>query len=172
MPSRAGGAVRCGNRGCLETVASGPALARDLAELPPGELPEEVRQRLGAARRRRQSIPSLLRDLYGTGPLGKRRRARELLEGVAERLAWGASLALAAYDPQTMVLGGYLFQDHPELVRAFERCLSRFVMDWKRRQLCIVVAQLTAEDRALNGAAEACQHYWANPAMTRTRPEV
>jgi len=72
-------------------------------------------------------------------------------------------LAIAAHDPQLLVLGGYLFQDHPRIVQGFRRVLGQYVMDWKRRKVEVEVAQLASEDRALGGAAEMCQRYWASP---------
>lgn len=153
----------CGNRGCLETVASGPALVRALAAIPDRHWPPDIHERLRSSRIRREGVRPLLRDAAAVWQADRRHPAHALFEETASRLAWGASVAISAYDPEVLVLGGYLFQDHPQMVRMFERMQGQFVMDWKQRPVRVAVAQLPAEDRALAGAIEACQRYWSGP---------
>jgi len=150
----------CGNSGCLEAVASGPAIVAALRKLP------------------RRSVPEAMRKLLrkpGPDPAGVVRAAFELGDGrangplvvlmrrVTNYLAMGAAMAVAAYDPQVLVLGGYVFENNPRLVDGVQRLLQSMVLDWDERNLRVARGEVMSQDRAIAGAAEVCQRFWANP---------
>ena len=84
----------CGNRGCLETVASDAALA------------DRIARRLG----RPVSVDEML-DLVRTG---RAPVAKELLE-TAQFLAIGVAAVINLYNPSTVFIHSPLFDADPEL---------------------------------------------------------
>jgi predicted NBD/HSP70 family sugar kinase len=151
----------CGNRGCLEAVASGPAIVAALSKLPRRGLPEPLRDML------RQTPPEKKRAIvrtafqYANGPTD--RPLTQLLRRVTAHLALGAAMAVAAYDPDVLVLGGYAFEDNPALQEGIRKALRAMVLDWEERKVRVVLGEVMSQDRAIAGAAEVCQRFWANP---------
>ena len=72
-------------------------------------------------------------------------------------------MAVAAYDPEVLVLGGYLVEDSPALRNSVRRTIQKMVLDWDKRNLKVVQAEVASQDRAVGGAAEVCQGFWASP---------
>ena len=151
----------CGNRGCLEAVASGPAIVAALKKLPPRELPEGIRDVLRGARG--SSAARIVRLAYQHHAGRKSDALAKLLSQVTDCLALGAAMAVAAYDPEVLVLGGYLFEDNAGLVKRVRQALRKMVLDWDERGLSVVKGEVISQGRAVGGAAEMCQRFWANP---------
>jgi glucokinase len=94
---RLGVTCSCGERGCLETFISGPAIAREgrqaiarglptsLADIPPDDLTAE--------------------DVYRAAAAGDP-VACDIVEAVGRRLAWAVHLLVMTYDVERVVLGG------------------------------------------------------------------
>lgn len=156
-----GARCACGNDGCLEAVASGPAIAAAIRKLPRRSLPEAVAKLL------RDSDGGLTAKLVQAAFLHRPRRKTDplavLLDQVTRHLAMGAAMAVAAYDPRVLVLGGYLFEGNAPLRRGVQRLLEKAVLDWDKRNLKVVLGEVQTQDRAVGGAAEVCQRFWANP---------
>ena len=70
---------------------------------------------------------------------------------------------MAAYDPEILVLGGYLFEDNPALRKSIERAMPKLVLDGNSRDLKVMQGEVLTQNRAVGGAAEVCQRFWANP---------
>jgi predicted NBD/HSP70 family sugar kinase len=157
------GAARCacGNSGCLEAVASGPAIVAALRKIPRETLPEPVRKLLRTAKRDGARKP--VEAAFNHRPKRKDDPLAKLLEQVTNHLAMGAAMLVATYDPAVLVLGGYLFEDNPTLRRDIAKALRRMVLDWDKRGLKAVKGEVVTQDRAVGGAAEVCQRFWANP---------
>jgi len=151
----------CGNSGCLEALASGPAIAAGIAKLPRRALPDALRKQL------RESNGESPAKIVQTAYKHAARRAGDplaaLLTEATNYLAMGAAMAVAAYDPEVLVLGGYLFEDNLILRKVFCRSLRKMVLDWDKRALKVVPGEVITQDRAVGGAAEVCQRFWANP---------
>lgn len=81
----------CGNRGCLETLVSGPAIARRAAELG-----------IGTGRRGRTGSAELL----GQAALAGDPAARALLETVGRELGEAAAWLVQVSNPRTLVVAG------------------------------------------------------------------
>jgi hypothetical protein len=75
----------------------------------------------------------------------------------------GAAMGVAAYDPDVLVLGGYVFENNPPLLESVRDLLRGMVLDWDKRNLQIVNGEVMSQDRAVAGGAEVCQRFWANP---------
>jgi len=123
----------CGHRGCLESLASGPAIARlaqtagvipSLDHLSPRVAVEHVWQQWHA----------------GDG------RAEALMEPVFDRLAWGLSALVNMLDPELVILGGYVLRRREAWIeRVIER--SRLgVLYGESWRATIITARATTED--------------------------
>ena len=151
----------CGNNGCLEAVASGPAIAAAIRDLPRRALPEAVAKLL------RDSNGEVTTKVVQAALLHRPRDKSEpmaiLLDQVTRYLTMGAAMAVAAYDPRVLILGGYLFERNSPLRKDVQRGLEKAVLDWDKRDLKVVLGEVQTQDRAVGGAAEVCQRFWANP---------
>ena len=97
---RDGPACACGNRGCFETIAAGPAIVREAIA--------------GWASRRNGHAADLASA--GTGAAGAEgvfaaaadgdETARAVIESAGRAVAWGIHLLALAYDVERIVLGG------------------------------------------------------------------
>ncbi len=150
----------CGNRGCLEAVASGPAIVRAVRRIPRDDCSEDLRGALASAdgSRARDIVRTAVADhAQDAGPVGA------LLADVVKHLAMGAAMAVAAYDPEVLVLGGYLFDDNAPLRDGVRAGLRRMVLDWDKRNIRVTQGEVLTQNRAVGGAAEVCQRFWAAP---------
>lgn len=130
-----GPACNCGNRGCLEALASGTALARRAREaLNPG-------REMTAA------------ELAGARDAGDR-QAADLLTEAAEWLGLGLAAASALIDPELIVLGGGLLGLGPGFVAAARDVMRARLMPraWEGNVPPVEPARL-GEDASLIGAA-------------------
>lgn len=152
---------KCGARGCLEAVASGPAIAARAKEA------------------LRTSRPTLLRD-WAAGPDGQVTAeqvfaaaaqgdpvAQEVVEGAGTYLGLAISQLIMAFDPQLVVLGGGVAQGGDLLLQAIHRELHRqaeesFVFREMLKPECV---QLTAlgTDVGILGAAALAMPAESNP---------
>lgn len=88
----------CGNRGCFETVAAGPALVRRTLE-------GWAAQRNGHAAAPARTAPRGAEDVFAAAAAGDV-VAREVLESAGRVVAWGIHLLALSYDVERIVLGG------------------------------------------------------------------
>lgn len=151
----------CGNNGCLEALASGPAIAAAVRAMPRRYLPEAVVKLLKDADA--ELTPKLVQAVFAHRTQEGRDPLAVLQTNITNYLAMGAAIAVSAYDPQVLVLGGYLLEDNPHLRKDVERLLRKMVLDWDSRDLRVVPREVVTQDRAVGGAAEVCQRFWANP---------
>ncbi len=140
----------CGHRGCLETFASGPALAariRDDIEqgtdsilrtwVKPDDTPKEVVSHLGRA--------------MAEGD----RYALEIRELLADFVSRATAIAINCYDPDMLILAGYVIAQSPEyLIGAAERRFASDVFDHYSRDIKVVAAQ-AGEEALIRGIATA-----------------
>ncbi len=156
----------CGNRGCLEAEASGPAIVAALRRLQRDGLPDDLRRLL------RPNADAEPEEIIGAAFSRAKRGAGDPLRNTRQRvtqyLAMGAAMAVAAYDPELLVLGGYLFERSMTLRNDVCRALRRMVLDWEDRNLEVAQGQVVMHDRAVGGAAKVCQRFWANPRAVLT----
>ena len=131
----------CGRRGCLETFCSGPAIMRRLLEgLRDGagsDLKLDVLQNLLP----RQAI-ELVHDAYAAGDSF----ARDTMDRVFERLAWGVGLVTNLFDPEAIVMGGYILQNKPAWHEQIAERSKRWTMHAGKRDLRFVGARATIAD--------------------------
>ena len=86
----------CGNRGCFETVAAGPAiLSRTLSAR--AARPDDARHDAGPA--------ASAADVYAAAAAGDP-AASDVVESAGQAIAWGIHLLALAYDVERIVIGG------------------------------------------------------------------
>jgi len=149
----------CGHYGCLETFISGPAIARRIrSDMKKGThsllrnwisgeddsiVPEEVIRYWGEAMRQDDSYSLKIREQLG------------------RYLSQAAVQAINAYDPETVVLAGYVCQQCPAyLAEIIRKRMETEVYDWYLRKLEIIAARC-GEEALINGVTAAVlqKHY-------------
>jgi predicted NBD/HSP70 family sugar kinase len=126
-----GDVCRCGNRGCLETVASPPALAGLLT------------RSWG-----RTVTPADLADLIRAGDRGALRAVEDAGDAVGRALAFTVMLL----NPELIVVGGDLLIAGASLFEPMRRTLTRGSMSSHTRRLRIVASTL-GDSAGVRGAA-------------------
>ncbi len=140
----------CGRRGCLETFASGPALAARIRDdlvngtetilrewVKPADTPKEVATYLGRA--------IAEEDPY----------ALEIREFLADYVSRVAAIVISCYDPDVLVLAGYVTAACPDyLIQAIKDRTITDVFDDHVRDITIVPAR-RGEQALIRGIATA-----------------
>lgn len=135
----------CGGRGCLEALASGPAIARAAeAAIAAGRSPALAQIAAGT---------SLTPELVLEAAEGGDAVAREVIEGAGYQLGLGLVSLLNCFDPQALILGGGLLglgdlYLGPAVRLARERAFAQIVAD-----VTITTATLGERAGALGAAA-------------------
>jgi predicted NBD/HSP70 family sugar kinase len=112
---------RCGNRGCLETLASGPALVALIRASRPGEV----------------TLPGLI-ELAREGDVGCRRVLADAGRAVGGALASLVSLL----GPDTIVIGGDVGEAGDLLLEPLREAVQRYAMPSATEDLTIVAGAL------------------------------
>jgi predicted NBD/HSP70 family sugar kinase len=126
-----GDVCRCGNRGCLETVASPPALAGLLS------------RSWG-----RSVTPAELVELIKAGDRGALRAVEDAGEAVGRALAFTVMLL----NPELIVVGGDLLIAGASLFEPMRRALTRNSM-WAHTRRLRIVASTLGDNAGVRGAA-------------------
>jgi N-acetylglucosamine repressor len=138
----------CGHRGCLEVFASGPALARRIRDdiergastalrewVTPKDTPKEVISHLGRA--------IAQEDQY----------ALEVRELIANYVGRATAIAINCYDPDTLILAGYVIAQCPEyFIQAARNRIVSDVFDHYSRDIKIL-AERSGEQALIRGIA-------------------
>ncbi|GAB3975888.1 ROK family transcriptional regulator [Actinoallomurus acanthiterrae] len=122
---------RCGNRGCLETVAGSAAIARLLEQ----------------SWDRRVTVPDLLR-LIDEGEKG----AVRALEDAAERVGFVLANLVTVLNPEFIVVGGDLAAAGPKLFEPMERAIRRYALAPAAEDVTVVPGEL-GDQAEVRGAA-------------------
>ena len=143
---RNGSLCGCGNVGCLETLASGTAIARfALERLERGEeslLQEMVKGDLAAVNAK------VVMEAAGQGdPM-----AQEVVEQFARDLGLGLVNLLHIFDPQMIILGGGVSQNLHLFARSLKATVRHHVMAHFKVHIPLV-ASVLGDDVSLLGAA-------------------
>jgi glucokinase len=133
----AGARCACGERGCLETLVSGSAIARLAREAIEAGRPTAIGGNTGGA-------PTAV-DVYRAAAAGDT-VAVEIVEAVGRRLAWAVHLLVMTYDVERVVLGGGVSHAGETFLRPIEQELDRLraTSELAREQLVPGIARLLA----------------------------
>lgn len=141
----------CGRRGCLEAIASGPAIAA------------------AAARKIDDPAAGLLRQTVGDPTAGITGAqvsaaaaagdpvARAILDRARDALACAIVNLANTFDPECIIVGGSVAQGHPAWIETFQRAVAEEALVPTRESVVVVPAGL-GDDAVLLGAATAA---WA-----------
>ena len=140
----------CGSRGCLETVASGPAIARAGAAAGARE-PESA---LGEAKKEGRDITGpLVTELAGEGDAA----AVAALEEVGAKLGVGLASLANAFSPEVIVIGGGASAAGELLLAPAREELARRALG-PNRDVRVVAAHFGDEAGMLGAAVIAQEH--------------
>jgi predicted NBD/HSP70 family sugar kinase len=144
----------CGHRGCLETFASGPALAgrirhdlqdgvktvlRDLID--PDDSPRDVLDHFGRALADGDAYALEVRDL------------------IADYVSRATAIAINCYDPDLLILAGYVVAQSPDyFIRSAKDRISSDVFDHYSRDITILVDR-SGEESLIRGIATAVMNH-------------
>ena len=140
----------CGHRGCLEAIISGPSLAKKIkADIAAGQetiLSQRVEENDTA-----ESVISNLSNAQDKGDA----YALSLRKMIAEYLSRIAAVAINCFDPQVVMLAGYVMNHSADFfAQAIEEKLEREVYDNKSRRIEITQAR-AGKDVLIKGVAMA-----------------
>ncbi len=135
---------KCGNIGCLEAVASGPAIRRHaIQRLEAGE-PSALRQMVGG------NLSDISVELLHTAAGAGDALARSVIRGAAEAIGFGVVSFLHIFNPSIVVIGGGVSNLGDDLFEPLGAVVSRHVMD--RHYLAPIVKAEREENVGLLGA--------------------
>ena len=144
-------ACACGGRGCLETVASGRAIARQAAEGIRGGrsalLGELTRGNADAATAQDVGVAAAMGDPF----------SRDLLASAGRAVGLALANAAAILNPSLVVLGGGLLAAGASFLDALRESAEHHLMPGMRAELKIVESKLGADGSARGAALMAAE---------------
>jgi glucokinase len=141
----------CGKRGCIEALASGPAIARRArALIAESTAPSQLRELTG------NNIESLTAELVAQAFQAGDQLAREVLESTADLLTVWLGNVIDLLEPEVIVIGGGLSQ----LMSEFFPRIQSNLPTWSINQRCCEIPLRLAKyasDAGVAGAAALCR---------------
>lgn len=139
----------CGNRGCLEALCSGTAIAKRATTA----VQKHPRKSIAIARTANPITAKTLFDTTRSGDL----YARALVDEICTDLGQGLAMAVNAFAPDIIVIGGGVSNAGRVLFEPLRRETRRFLMPVHRPHLKIVPAKLKNRSVLLGAVALAKQ---------------
>jgi predicted NBD/HSP70 family sugar kinase len=138
----------CGNRGCLETLVSGPALARRIVRaIEAGE-----RTSLAAGVNPTMNAHDVI-DRWASALADNDEYALTLREFVGAQVSRAASIAVNMFDPELLILAGYVTRACPDYLAArIRNDIPEQVYDGSERSIQIETAR-AGEESMIRGIA-------------------
>ncbi len=144
----------CGNRGCLEALAGGWAIARDAQEAVTTEPATGTALLAAAGGDPRSFTARIVAEVARQGdPL-----ARRLLERAGQALAAGSVGLVNALNPSRLILGGGVTDGLPDLLDTVRRGIQQRALPSARQDLQVVPAKLQKDAVVIGAAAMAIRH--------------
>ncbi len=143
-----GAPCTCGNRGCLEALAAGPAIARRAHEaLAQAAKPSPLLQ-LAGGDPAAITAEMVFRAARGGDPL-----AAQVVEQVAEDLGLAIAMLCSVVDPARVILGGGVAKAGEQLLQPVRRAFARYAFPMLADRVSIVQAAALDEGGLLGAAA-------------------
>jgi glucokinase len=150
-----GPACHCGNRGCLEALAGGWAIARRAQQAVSGDpVGGATLLRMADGQRDAITAETVAQAAHASDPL-----AGQLLDEVTEALVAGFVGLVNAYNPCRIILGGGVIEGLPELVARVDAGVRQRALPSAAAILRVVPAQLH-NDAGVIGAAALAHRSW------------
>lgn len=143
----------CKNRGCLEALASGWAIA-EIAQEIVAQKPEDGKALLKAAGGNLKSINA---KMVVNLALEKDPLSLQIIDGMTKALIAGVVTLVNAFNPSHIILGGGLINGMPELVERISVEVKRQALKVASHHLSIVQAELKADAGVIGAAKIALQ---------------
>lgn len=164
---------RCGNRGCLEALAGGGALARDALTLARGGHSDRLATRLAA------SGELTARDVVDAADDGDQ-EARRMLRHAGTLIGTTLSVAVNLVNPAMVLLGGRVGASSDLVLAAVRDVVYRRSLPLATRELRIEPSPLSGRAGLLGAAAmvvdelfaPACLVHWLEGGSPAGRPEI
>jgi glucokinase len=137
----------CGNSGCVESLASGPAIATEAARLVLQGIPTGLREACNGDVSR--ITPRLVAHTAAAGDA----KAREIIEQEAERLGILAANLTLVLNPERIIVGGGVSLIGEPLLEGMRRTIAARIGWYTRRAPVDVVAAALGEEAGAMGAA-------------------
>ena len=140
----------CGNKGCLEVLVSGPAIAAKLRDILKQTTDAELSENLTDSMIAQDVLKLLSQAVENNNSI-----AMAIQKDVSEKIASVVAMAINFYDPEVIVLAGYVctsFNDY--LKKAVKAAIYNQVYDSNARQIGILDAS-AGENTLISGAAVA-----------------
>ena len=145
----------CGHKGCLETFISGPALAKKIVS--------DIKKNHGTILKdtiEPNDLPEMIIAKWGQSLKQKDKYSLELCSFVAEHFSKIAAAAINCYDPDVVMLAGYVSRQCFEyLEKAIRQAMVTSVYDNDSRNIRIIAARIGSEALGIGAAKTAFRQY-------------
>jgi glucokinase len=156
-----GPTCHCGNRGCLEALAGGWAIARRAREIvTEGDGSGATLLQMAGGQPEALTAEMVAQAAHHGDPL-----AQEIVNQVGEALVAGAISLVNAFNPCLLILGGGVMEGLPELFEQIEKGVRQRALATALAPLQVLPAQLH-NDAGVVGAAAVAMHLVAERPQT------
>ena len=139
----------CGNRGCLEALASGWAIAQQAQEAVAAK-PDDGFMLLKLANGQQEAITA---EIVAQAAKEGDALARRLLDEAVQALIAGAVSLVNAFNPCRLILGGGVIEGLPERIDQVERGVRQWALAAARAPLQVLPAALHGDAGVIGAAA-------------------
>jgi predicted NBD/HSP70 family sugar kinase len=142
----------CGHQGCLEAMISGRAIAERIRK----DVNEGAKTMLTEwMSRTDDKVPEEIVTLWGRAVGQQDPYALEIRDFIAGYLSRAAAMSINAFDPDTVILAGYVCRQCPEyFAQSIRNAMNEQVYDSPRRDIRVMVARC-GEEALITGVAMA-----------------
>jgi predicted NBD/HSP70 family sugar kinase len=156
---KGGPVCKCGNSGCLESVASGEAIARQAQTIIAHHASSRIAELCGSDA---GSIDAkMVFDAAGAGD----KPARKIIDTAAEYIGMGLSTAVNVLDPDRVVLCGGLMRNGPYFFERIQAALEEHLMPRPGRRLAVSIGQGGEYSTAAGASRVLLDTLWAERAL-------
>jgi predicted NBD/HSP70 family sugar kinase len=149
----------CGHKGCLEALISGPAILRKMQQETAEAKTSFLHQRLQKVRSPEQAVEELAQAVAQEDPY-----ALSVREFIADYLCYAAAVAVNLFDPNVLILAGYVCQPFLEYFKnRLQQYFVEHVYDFPSRNIEIIPAR-AGKEALIHGAAAALFQNTLSPA--------
>jgi predicted NBD/HSP70 family sugar kinase len=151
---KGGPLCKCGNSGCLESMASGEAIARQAATIAAHHGKTKITELCDG------DISKIDARMVFQAAEGGDEGARKIISAAADYIGMGISTAVNILDPDRVILCGGLMKNGPYFFEKIRSCIGEHVMHHSDRKLEVTVGR-GGEFSTAQGACQILLHtYW------------